>query len=232
MSKCVINSGVSTITRDGNLWVVDGKYKVSDLSTCKVITSQAAATPEAPAPSEPVAVAPPVVHQAPVVQHPPAVHTETQQLDPSSAELTQLLRLAGDNAWLVAAALLFVFGKQYLEKMEKMKMADTRTKDDLTKECTGRHSEAMNKASEMTGKVEALVTKLEALSGRIDSISTKIESVPSRIEAGKTDSVNQAKALGDALEKRLLALEMEVKYQSKPSSSSVGRPKKSTTDEN
>jgi len=232
MSKCVINSGVSTITREGNLWVVDGKHKVSDLSTCKVITGQAGA-PETPAPSEP---APPVVHQAPV---PPAARAETQQLDPNSVELNQLLHLAGDNAWLVAAVLLFVFGKQYLEKMEKMKMADTRTKEALMDECKGRHSEAMNKVSEVTGKVEALVTKLEALSGRtdsistkLDSVSTKLESVPSRIEAGKTDAVNQAKTLGDALEKRLLALEMDVKYQNKSSSPSVGRPKKSTTDEN
>jgi outer membrane murein-binding lipoprotein Lpp len=219
MSKCVINSGVSVITREGNLWVVDGKYKVSDLSTCKVVTAKA--EENIPAPSEPVQEVPVPIQVTPPA--PPPVHrAEVRQVDGSTSELNQLLSLAGDNAWLVAAALLFVFGKQYLEKMEKMKLADTRTKDDLTKECTGRHSESITKATE-------LASKLEGLNSKVESLTSKLEAISNKIEATKGESLTQTKGLVDAIEKRVMAVEMEVKYQSKPNP--PGRPKKGATEE-
>jgi len=222
MSKCVINSGVSVITREGNLWVVDGKYKVSDLSTCKVVTAKA--EENIPTPSEASIPSQEIEPPAPVpVPAPAPVHkAEVRQIDGSTSELNQLLSLAGDNAWLVAAALLFVFGKQYLEKMEKIKLADTRTKDDLTKECTGRHSESITKATE-------LASKLEGLNSKVESLTSKLEAISNKIEATKGESLTQTKGLVDAIEKRVMAVEMEVKYQSKPNP--PGRPKKGATEE-
>lgn len=191
----------SVITREGNLWVIDGKTKVSDLSQCKTLKVKGSPEPE-PAPSipEPVVQPPVIVQQVPQqVQHTPMVQQPTQ--DGLELDLVQVVKLAGDNVWLAAVLVAAVLAKKYIDKLDLSKA----TQEQLNSSCHQRHQEAL--------------THVTSVSQGMDTLSKEGKEADTKVRA------DLEKMMGD-LEKRVLAVEMELKYQ-KPAPA-VGRPKKTT----
>jgi len=200
--SCTI-SPASVITREGNLWVIDGKTKVSDLDQCKTLKSIPKSDVEA-APSEPLS---PVVIQPPpqpIVQTQPIVQQPSQ--DPLELDLVQVIRLAGDNVWLAALLVMAVLAKKYIDKLELSKA----TQEQLNSQCHERHQEALNQVGTINQGLSNVTREAKELDSKV------------RGELGKQMS---------DLEKRLLAVEMELRYQ-KPAASPVGRPKKNPTEDN
>jgi len=209
------------ITREGNFWVIDGKTKVSDLDQCKTLRSipksDVEAAPSEPlspvviqSPPQPVVQTQPIVQTQPVVQTQPIVQTQpvVQQpsQDPLELDLVQVIRLAGDNVWLAALLVMAVLAKKYIDKLELSKA----TQEQLNSQCHERHQEALNQVGTINQGLSNVTREAKELDSK------------ARGELGKQMS---------DLEKRLLAVEMELRYQ-KPAASPVGRPRKNPTEDN
>lgn len=216
---CIIKTKNPVITREGNLWVIDGKTKVADLSECKFVH---ASKEEAPTPLEVTPITPqptaPVTPQVIQYQPPPQNHTQPMVQQPQQGlelDLLDVVRLAGDNVWLAIVLVVGFLGKKYLEKMDIAQAAYGTLKSEI--------ETLSNNASK---QLDTLTTQQEGLSKKLDAVQSKTDSLQSKVD---TDLSN--------LEKKLYAVEMELKYATKSSShpsastSAKGGKKTATTTE-
>jgi len=181
--SCVIDGEKSKIVRDKGEWVVDGKFRVKDLSECKfkeginetrIVVHAAEAkvvgegTPKITKEvSAPVGGAtPPALTSVVETAQPPASvqqQKESLTMEPTD-EMGQLLKLAGDNAWLVAAVLLFTLGKRYLDMKQQsdkdmkieLESKDKKIREDLGGECQTRHGGALTSVLDLKSKLTDL----------------------------------------------------------------------------
>jgi len=224
---CILNESKSTIVKEGKMWVVDGKYRVKKLSECKIVTEEG--TPlgeEAEAPADapqPVVVAPTpppapkVVAEVGVAPHapPPTPLGENQ-------ELLEILKLVGGNVWLGFLVVAYVLGKKYLDKMDLAQSSQGKLKEQIEGAST-KLTETNTRLDALTSKIEGSVTtKIEQTKSELTSVvkDTKAD-VSKEIEAAKKES----RTMLDSIEKRVIALEMEIKYASAPKAPS-GRGRK------
>lgn len=201
---CVIKTKNPVITREGNLWVIDGKTKVADLSECKFVHASKEEAPSVgntePVEVPVVAVTPQtyqpvsVPQQQPMVQQ-PMVQQNTQGGD---LDLVQVVRLAGDNVWLAIVLVVGFLGKKYLEKMDIAQATYGTLKGEI--------ETLSNNASK---QLDTLSTQQDGLSKKLDAVQSKTDALQSKVD---TDLSN--------LEKKLYAVEMELKYSTKSSPSS------------
>lgn len=159
---CIIDGSKSKIVREKGVWVVDGKYRVKDLSECqfkesmkeaRVIVQSTEQAPSLQNQGNEQSQSPSVTHSEslptiPVAQE--AVQKETIQME-SLDDVDSFMKLAGDNVWLVGVALLFGLVKRYLDIKQKsdhelkkeIDDRDKKTRDDLNGECKNRQAEAI-----------------------------------------------------------------------------------------
>ena len=230
---CILNESKSTIVKEGKMWVVDGKYRVKKLSECQIVTEEGEAigeAPEAPEAAAPVPApvpAPKVVAEVGVAPHapPPSALSENQ-------ELLEILKLVGGNVWLGFLVVAYVLGKKYLDKMDLAQSSQAKMKDEIGKQM----GETNTKLSETNTKLEGLSTRLEGLFvGKIEQTKTDLTNsvrdtkteMVKEIESAKKES----KSSLDAIEKRVIALEMEVKYAGKATAAPRGKKAAATTDD-
>ena len=158
---CIIKTKNPVITREGNLWVIDGKTKVADLSECKFVH---ASKEEAPLPTQqelpvvPITPQPPQVIQyqpQPAVQHQSVVQQPQQGLE---LDLLDVVRLAGDNVWLAAVLVIAFLGKKYLEKMDLANAAVSALKGEID-----------TIASNASKQIDSLLEKQDAVSKKVEA---------------------------------------------------------------
>lgn len=168
---CVIKTKNPVITREGNLWVIDGKTKVADLSECKFVHASKEEAPSVgntePVEVPVVAVTPQTYQPVSVPQQQPMVQQNTQGGD---LDLVQVVRLAGDNVWLAAVLVIAFLGKKYLEKMDLATAAVSALKGEID-----------TIASNASKQIDSLLEKQEAVSKKVEASSTEITSLQKKI---------------------------------------------------
>jgi hypothetical protein len=232
--SCLLTDS-SVVVKEGKVWVIDGKYRVKKLSECQIVGGEKEdSAPEVVVeqPQAAVISAPP---PAPVVPQ-ATVGVPTHTTPSENQEFIELFKLVGGNAWLALVVVVYVLGKKYLEKMDLAQASQAKLKEEISKQA----SETNTKIEGVSSKLDSVVSvkieqnKTEVL-GQIRDTKTEISKeldVLRRDSAKEIDSLKkESKVLVDSLEKRVLGLEMEVKYLSGNKGTPSGRGKKTTSNE-
>jgi hypothetical protein len=157
-TKIVFKKGVNGAS---GYWLVDGKYKVADLSECKILGSAAdralvvQAVDARPAAAPPP---PPPAASAELAHAPTPTGAVMEMTDVSEAQ--NIMALAGDSVWggIAIFALVMIF--RFLNK--KMEL-DAQAQTNSSQQCATRHAEASGKAEDVAKSVAEIEKRVASV---------------------------------------------------------------------